>query len=164
MWAETSKDLSNQGLQMLVLWAWPILCHLHPSQKSRCIPVCLCLGQVWIWNWYSWINRCPHSPGNHSKTYKSFTKTFYDWFNSFFIRYEPQDLIEKTLYQYVHCEDMIPLRQMHVTCKFMIDDTQCGNFRIFQALGFYVKSILKILEVEDLSFFVSLDALIITFW
>ncbi len=31
--------------------------------------------------------------------------------------YEPQDLIEKTLYQYVHSEDMVPLRAMHVTRK-----------------------------------------------
>jgi len=29
--------------------------------------------------------------------------------------YEPQDLIEKTLYQYVHCSDMIALRSTHVT-------------------------------------------------
>ena len=38
--------------------------------------------------------------------------------------YEPQDLIEKTLYQYVHCEDMIPLRQTHVTCEFFLVFTQ----------------------------------------
>ncbi len=31
--------------------------------------------------------------------------------------YEPQDLIEKTLYQYVHSEDMLALRAMHVTRK-----------------------------------------------
>jgi len=32
--------------------------------------------------------------------------------------YEPQDLIEKTLYQYVHANDMIALRGTHVTRKF----------------------------------------------
>ena len=31
--------------------------------------------------------------------------------------YEPQDLIEKTLYQYVDPEDMLALRNTHVTCK-----------------------------------------------
>ena len=31
--------------------------------------------------------------------------------------YEPQDLIEKTLYQYVHAEDMMGIKAMHVTCK-----------------------------------------------
>ena len=31
--------------------------------------------------------------------------------------YEPQDLIEKTLYQYVHPSDMVPLRLTHLTCK-----------------------------------------------
>ena len=31
--------------------------------------------------------------------------------------YEPQDLIEKTLYQYVHAEDMLSLRSVHLTCK-----------------------------------------------
>ncbi len=31
--------------------------------------------------------------------------------------YEPQDLIEKTLYQYVHSEDMMPIRAMHLTRK-----------------------------------------------
>ncbi|XP_059082432.1 single-minded homolog 1-like isoform X1 [Tigriopus californicus] len=29
--------------------------------------------------------------------------------------FEPQDLIEKTLYQYIHTEDMLPLRNTHVT-------------------------------------------------
>ncbi len=32
--------------------------------------------------------------------------------------YEPQDLIEKTLYQYVHSQDMIGIRSMHMTRKF----------------------------------------------
>ena len=31
--------------------------------------------------------------------------------------FEPQDLIEKTLYQYIHAEDMIPLRNVHITRK-----------------------------------------------
>ena len=32
--------------------------------------------------------------------------------------YEPQDLIERTLYQYVHCSDMIALRSTHVICEY----------------------------------------------
>ncbi len=31
--------------------------------------------------------------------------------------YEPQDLIEKTLYQYVHAADMKALRDAHITRK-----------------------------------------------
>ena len=31
--------------------------------------------------------------------------------------YEPQDLIEKTLYQYIHAEDMLSLRSVHLTRK-----------------------------------------------
>ena len=31
--------------------------------------------------------------------------------------YEPQDLIEKTLYQYVHSQDMMGVRSMHMTRK-----------------------------------------------
>ena len=34
--------------------------------------------------------------------------------------YEPQDLIEKTLYQYVDPEDMLALRNTHVTCKIFL--------------------------------------------
>ena len=30
--------------------------------------------------------------------------------------YEPQDLIERTLYQYIHADDMLGIRSMHVTC------------------------------------------------
>ena len=48
--------------------------------------------------------------------------------------YEPQDLIEKTLYQYVHCEDMIPLRQTHVTCEFFLVLTQHRTVRVRAAL------------------------------
>ena len=29
--------------------------------------------------------------------------------------YEPQDLIEKTLYQYIHTSDMVPMRLTHLT-------------------------------------------------
>ena len=31
--------------------------------------------------------------------------------------FEPQDLIEKTLYQYVHAEDMVSLKSVHITRK-----------------------------------------------
>lgn len=31
--------------------------------------------------------------------------------------FEPQDLIEKTLYHHVHAEDMVPLRATHITCE-----------------------------------------------
>ena len=31
--------------------------------------------------------------------------------------YEPQDLIERTLYQYVHADDMNGIRASHITCK-----------------------------------------------
>jgi single-minded-like protein len=31
--------------------------------------------------------------------------------------FEPQDLIEKTLYQYVHSDDMVGIRATHVTRK-----------------------------------------------
>jgi single-minded-like protein len=31
--------------------------------------------------------------------------------------YEPQDLIEKTLYQFIHSADMVPMRLTHLTCK-----------------------------------------------
>lgn len=31
--------------------------------------------------------------------------------------FEPQDLIEKTLYQYVHANDMMSIKMAHVTCK-----------------------------------------------
>lgn len=32
--------------------------------------------------------------------------------------YEPQDLIEKTLYQYIHASDMVPMRLTHLTCMY----------------------------------------------
>ena len=32
--------------------------------------------------------------------------------------YEPQDLIEKTLYQYIHATDMVPMRLTHLTRKY----------------------------------------------
>ena len=31
--------------------------------------------------------------------------------------YEPQDLIEKTLYQFIHAEDIVPMRLAHLTSK-----------------------------------------------
>ena len=34
--------------------------------------------------------------------------------------YEPQDLIEKTLYQYIHASDMVPMRLTHLTRKTRI--------------------------------------------
>ena len=52
--------------------------------------------------------------------------------------YEPQDLIEKTLYQYVHCEDMIPLRQTHVTCEFFLVLTQHRTVRVRAALKSHI--------------------------
>ena len=42
---------------------------------------------------------------------------FLDQHVSLLTGYEPQDLIEKTLYQYVHAEDMMSLRTGHLTCK-----------------------------------------------
>ena len=33
--------------------------------------------------------------------------------------YEPQDLIEKTLYQYIHASDMVPMRLTHLTRKYL---------------------------------------------
>ena len=36
--------------------------------------------------------------------------------------YEPQDLIEKTLYQYIHASDMVPMRLTHLTRKTRIPD------------------------------------------
>ena len=33
--------------------------------------------------------------------------------------YEPQDLIEKTLYQYIHASDMVSMRLTHLTCKYI---------------------------------------------
>ena len=42
---------------------------------------------------------------------------FLDQHVSLLTGYEPQDLIEKTLYQYVHAEDMMSLRAVHLTCK-----------------------------------------------
>lgn len=32
--------------------------------------------------------------------------------------YEPQDLIEKTLYQYIHASDILPMRFSHQICKY----------------------------------------------
>ena len=34
--------------------------------------------------------------------------------------YEPQDLIEKTLYQYTHVSDVFHLRYAHQICKYRI--------------------------------------------
>ena len=34
--------------------------------------------------------------------------------------YEPQDLIEKTLYQYIHATDMVPMRLTHLTRKYFL--------------------------------------------
>ena len=42
---------------------------------------------------------------------------FLDQHVSLLTGYEPQDLIEKTLYQYVHAEDMMSLRTVHLTRK-----------------------------------------------
>ena len=44
---------------------------------------------------------------------------FLDQHVSLLTGYEPQDLIEKTLYQYVHAEDMLSLRSVHLTCKLV---------------------------------------------
>ena len=46
---------------------------------------------------------------------------FLDQHVSLLTGYEPQDLIEKTLYQYVHAEDMMSLRTVHLTCKSYIE-------------------------------------------
>ena len=35
--------------------------------------------------------------------------------------YEPQDLIERTLYQYVHADDMNGIRAAHITREFLLD-------------------------------------------
>jgi single-minded-like protein len=40
---------------------------------------------------------------------------FLDQHVSLLTGFEPQDLIEKTLYQYVHAEDMMSLRSVHLT-------------------------------------------------
>lgn len=32
--------------------------------------------------------------------------------------YEPQDLIERTLYHYIHACDIMPMRYAHTTCKY----------------------------------------------
>lgn len=32
--------------------------------------------------------------------------------------YEPQDLIEKTLYQYIHAADILQMRYSHQICKY----------------------------------------------
>ena len=45
---------------------------------------------------------------------------FLDQHVSLLTGYEPQDLIEKTLYQYVHAEDMLSLRSVHLTCKLFL--------------------------------------------
>ena len=45
---------------------------------------------------------------------------FLDQHVSLLTGFEPQDLIEKTLYQYVHAEDMLSLRSVHLTCKHYI--------------------------------------------
>ena len=42
---------------------------------------------------------------------------FLDQHVSLLTGYEPQDLIEKTLYQYIHAEDMLSLRSVHLTRK-----------------------------------------------
>ena len=42
--------------------------------------------------------------------------------------YEPQDLIEKTLYQYVDPEDMLALRNTHVTCKIFLQRFHTFHF------------------------------------
>jgi len=52
--------------------------------------------------------------------------------------YEPQDLIEKTLYQYVHSEDMIPLRAMHVTRK---ENDQNGFKKLILILNPFFSSV-----------------------
>ena len=44
---------------------------------------------------------------------------FLDQHVSLLTGYEPQDLIEKTLYQYIHAEDMLSMRSVHFTCKFL---------------------------------------------
>ena len=46
--------------------------------------------------------------------------------------FEPQDLIEKTLYQYVHAEDMVPLRNVHITCE-------CVNIDTLIIISFFTK-------------------------
>ena len=39
-----------------------------------------------------------------------------------------------------------------MSCLFMVSPKQCGSFKIFVSLRFYVKSILWILEVQNLPF------------
>lgn len=39
--------------------------------------------------------------------------------------YEPQDLIEKTLYQYIHASDILPMRYAHQICKFFVVIKYC---------------------------------------
>ena len=45
---------------------------------------------------------------------------FLDQHVSLLTGYEPQDLIEKTLYQYIHAEDMLSLRSVHFTRKLFL--------------------------------------------
>ena len=41
--------------------------------------------------------------------------------------YEPQDLIERTLYQYVHADDMNGIRASHITCKCTLGEEPLEN-------------------------------------
>lgn len=44
---------------------------------------------------------------------------FLDQHVSLLTGYEPQDLIEKTLYQYVHADDMLSMRNVHYTREYL---------------------------------------------
>lgn len=124
-------------------WPWVTLCLPAPWRRSNCTATCSCSGPAWTWSSSSWTRGAGQDslcfiasqgeiffksmqlqPKVKWKTWLHFFKT-----PSFLSRvaeltgYEPQDLIEKTLYHHVHSCDIFHLRCAHHLCELWCRST-----------------------------------------
>ena len=73
------------------------------------------------------------------------------WSNFFFLRvwpltgFGPQDLIEKSFYDFIHTEDILNMRDTHITCKYILNSriAVCQSVRLAVCLWYIYKLIKK---------------------
>lgn len=107
---------STAVIRMWAWWLWATRCLPVLSQRSNFTATCSCLEQVWTWSSSFWIR------GGFFMTLMGVGKDFKHALCVLFrvaelTGYEPQDLIEKTLYHHVHSCDSFHLRCAHHLCE-----------------------------------------------
>ena len=82
-------------------------------------------------------------------TKSSKSKQFYRLSNSFLLHHHD---IKSVPFQHYSLLLLLISEMEHLVALQVVDYTQCENFMIFLSLSLYVKSNLRILEVQNLSF------------